>query len=149
MRELAAKNLRSSFPRVVYVTLAFLVLCVAAFAQTDGKADPKAKKEKKNEIPVTRLTIEVTAGESSKPVANASVYVRYGEGHTFLLHKHKEAELDLKTDQDGSVKVPEVPRGKVMIQIIAPGWHTFGQWYDLDKEEETIEIKLAEPHHWY
>lgn len=86
--------------------------------------------------------------DQGKPVGNASVYVRfYTEGG--LLHHDKLAELDLKTNQDGSVKVPPIPQGKVLIQVIAKGWHTFGQWYDVDKDEESIEIKLEPPPHWY
>ena len=57
--------------------------------------------------------------------------------------------MNFKTNQDGSVKIPEIPQGKVLIQVIATGWHTYGKWYDLEKEEETISIKLARPPHWY
>ena len=88
-------------------------------------------------------------GDSGKPVANASVYVRY-DVPGGLLHKDKLAELDLKTNGDGSVRVPAVPQGKILIQVIAPGWHTYGNWYDLEgKEEDSVEIKLDPPHRWY
>jgi hypothetical protein len=34
--------------------------------------------------------------------------------------------------------------------VIAPGWHTYGKWYDLEgKEEDSVEIKLDPPHRWY
>ena len=88
-------------------------------------------------------------GDSGKPVANASVYVRYDVPGK-LLRKDKLAELDLKTNGDGSVRVPAVPQGKILIQVIAPGWHTYGKWYDLEgKEEDSVEIKLDPPHRWY
>ncbi len=88
-------------------------------------------------------------GDSGKPVANASVYVRYDVPGN-LLRKDKLAELDLKTNGDGSVRVPAVPQGRILIQVIAPGWHTFGKWYDLEgKEEDSVEIKLDPPHRWY
>ena len=47
------------------------------------------------------------------------------------------------------MKVPAIPQGKIMIQVIATGWHTFGKWYDMDKEEESVAIKLEPPPHWY
>ena len=98
--------------------------------------------------PTVKLRIEVK-GDSGKPVANASVYVRYDVA-SGLLHRNKLAELDLKTNGDGSVRVPAVPQGKILIQVIAPGWHTYGKWYDLEgKDEESVEIKLDPPHHWY
>ncbi|MGB9068647.1 MAG: carboxypeptidase-like regulatory domain-containing protein [Candidatus Acidiferrales bacterium] len=83
-----------------------------------------------------------------QPVSNASVYVRYNEQGSFL-HHDKLAELNFKTNQEGSVKVPEVPQGKVLIQVIAKDWHTFGKWYDMDKDEETVSIKLEPPTKWY
>jgi hypothetical protein len=83
-----------------------------------------------------------------KPVGNASVYVRfYQDGG--LLHHGQLAELDLKTNNDGTVKVPPVPRGKILIQVIAKEWHTFGKWYTVEKAVQSITIKLQPPPHWY
>jgi hypothetical protein len=65
------------------------------------------------------------------------------------LHKDKLAELSFKTNEDGSVKVPAVPRGKILIQVIAKGLHTFGKWYEIDKDQDTIAIKLEAAPRWY
>jgi hypothetical protein len=92
------------------------------------------------------MRIVVTGDD--KPVSNASVYVRYNEPGG-LLHHEKLAEMNFKTNLDGSVKVPEVPRGKILIQVIAKGWHTFGKWFDIDTDGQTVEIKLEPPPHWY
>ena len=96
---------------------------------------------------MTKLRIHVLT-DAGKPVPNASIYVRFNTEGGFL-HHDKLAEMNLKTNQDGSVKVPEVPQGKILIQVIAPGWHTYGKWYDINKDEDTIEIKLVPPPHWY
>lgn len=99
--------------------------------------------------PTTKLKLLVLDDEG-KPVGNASVYVRfYAEGGNFIHHDEKLAELDLKTNNDGTVKVPPVPRGKILIQVIAKDWHTFGKWYDLKKPVQSITIKLQPPPHWY
>jgi hypothetical protein len=112
--------------------------------------DPKAKKKKEaDDPPESKLHITVVSAENGKPVGSASVYIRYPEGKTFFLHKDKEAEENFKTNQDGSLKVPSVPRGKILIQVIAPGWHTYGKYYDIDKDEMEIQIKLEKPPHWY
>jgi len=102
---------------------------------------------KSAEPAMTKLKIRVTS-DTDKPIANASVYVRFYESGGFL-HKDKLAEMNFKTNQDGSVKVPEIPQGKILIQVIASGWHTYGKWYDVDKDEEAITIKLVPPPHWY
>jgi hypothetical protein len=115
---------------------------------TQDQQGPADKKDQKStQTGMTRLKIRVTT-DADKPVANASVYVRFNTSGGFLRHD-KLAEMNFKTNQDGSVKVPEIPQGKVLIQVIATGWHTYGEWYDIDKDEDTITIKLAPPPHWY
>jgi len=133
----------------------FLLPASVAFCQTSsadkpapsGQSSPQDKKESKStDSTIVKLRIMVTGGE--KPVGNASVYVKYNEP-SGLFHREKLAEMSFKTNEDGSVKVPEVPRGRVLIQVVAKGWHTFGKWYDIEADGQTIEIKLEEPHHWY
>jgi hypothetical protein len=155
-----------SFARLIHpALLAICLWCVpAAFAQTDHSSQPSSSDEsssakqgqsgdadksdqKSSESATTKLRVIVTTPED-KPVGNASVYVRFNTAGGFLRHD-KQVEMNFKTNQDGSVKVPEIPQGKVLIQVIATGWHTYGKWYDLEKEEETIPIKLARPPHWY
>jgi hypothetical protein len=143
--------------------LALAVACLpaqAAFARADSgpsssrsqssdadKSSSSGKKDKNSEPPTVRLRIEVT-DPKDKPVGNASVYVRFNQT-SGVLHKDKLAELNLKTNEDGSVKVPEIPQGKILIQVIAKGLHTYGKWYDIEKDEETVQIKLEPPPHWY
>lgn len=114
-------------------------------ASADKSSD--SKDSDKSDSTTTRLRIEIT-DPNDKPVANASVYVRFNQTGG-PLQKDKLAELNLKTNEDGSVKVPGIPQGKIMIQVIAKGWHTFGKWYDINKSEETVQIKLQNPPHWY
>jgi len=137
--------------------VAGLLCAPLSFAQTnspppsdtqDQQGTTTEKKDDKSAEPaMTKLKIRVKT-DSDKPIANASVYVRfYTAGGAW--HHDKLAEMNFKTNQDGSVKVPEVPQGKILIQVIAAGWHTYGKWYDVEKEQESIEIKLVPPPHWY
>src|ERR1700758_5854270 len=111
----------------------------------DKPADSK-KDSKPSDPTTTRLRIRVTADD--KPVGNASVYVRFPVAGG-IFHKDKLSELNLKTNEDGSAKVPDIPRGKILIQVVAKGWKTFGKWYEIDSETMTVEIKLEPPAHWY
>jgi cytoskeletal protein RodZ len=142
--------------RCAALLAAGVLWAAAGFAQTDNpnsasspdQSETKAQKDQNSSEPrTTKLRIRVTT-KDDKPVANASVYVRFYESGGFL-RRDKLAELDLKTNQDGSVKVPEIPQGKILIQVIAKGWHTFGKWFDVQKDEETIAIKLEPPPRWY
>jgi hypothetical protein len=118
-----------------------------ANATSDHPAAKDDKAQDSTDIPTVKLRILVT-GNTDTPIGNASVYVRYNTSGGFL-HHDKLAEMDLKTNQDGSVKVPAIPQGKIMIQVVAPGWHTFGKWYDIDQSAQVISIKLEAPPHWY
>lgn len=111
-------------------------------------AQSKDDKAKKSDDPATvKLKIRVT-GTNDKPIGNASIYVRFNESGG-IFHKDKLAEMNFKTNEDGSVKVPDVPQGKILIQVVAKGWHTYGKWFEIDKDEESVEIKLEPPPHWY
>lgn len=128
--------------RYLLGTLA-LLWPLGGLAQT---ADKEKEKPAKQEA-ITRLRIQVTAGEKDAPVENASVYVKYQEERT--LARDKKIEMNLKTNRDGLARSPDLPRGKVLIQVVAPGWKTFGQWYELEETEQTIKIKLQKPPRWY
>ncbi len=121
-----------------------------------SKVDPSKANALKNELKsdkdsktpaVTALRIEVTAGDKDTPVDSASIYVRFLEVHK--IGRDRMIEMNVKTNREGVVKVPRVPRGKTLIQVIAAGWKTFGHWYDLDQAEKTIKIKLEKPPRWY
>lgn len=94
-----------------------------------------------------RVTIEVTGGDKETPVENASVYLKYVQEHKLI--KDKKYELNVKTNRDGIAHVPDAPTGRVLIQIIAEGWKTYGRWYDITDSKEPIKIHLEKPTKWY
>ena len=108
-------------------------------SDSKGKPDPAAN--------VVHLTIVVTNGEDKKPVDSASVYVKFVQARR--LGKEKKIEMNLKTNLSGVCHVPEIPRGRFLVQVIAPGWKTFGEYYEVDQAEQTINIELARPPKWY
>ena len=139
MVKVGSQNMKKFFLILLFLGL---VLPIAAVAQ-DKSPDAKGK----SASDTVRLTIVVTAGEEKKPVDSASVYVRFVEGRKFA--KDKKIEMNLKTDVSGVCHSPEIPQGKILIQVIAPGWKTFGEYYDVNEPERTINIELAHPPKWY
>jgi hypothetical protein len=131
--------------RLAPLALSGILIATTALAQSATKETKEVKQEK--EHPVTSLKIVVTGGDKDLPVSNASVYVRY-EQPRFLLSPEK-IELDLKTDLEGIAKVKDVPRTRIMIQVVKGGWRPFGEYYQLTKDEQTIPIKMLPPAHWY
>jgi hypothetical protein len=101
------------------------------------------------QTPMTRLTVRVT-NDSDRPVDRASVIVRFIQGRNYLkLGKQIRTSYELRTNQEGEATIPPIPRGKILVQIIAKGYQTFGKTYDVDEEAKTIEIKLNPPQKQY
>ena len=126
------------------VSFLILLFVMAAHGQ-DKDADAKAKAG--NDSKDVRLTIIVTGGEDKKPIDSASVYVRFVEQRK--IGKDKKIEMNLKTNQSGVCHVPVIPPGKFLVQVIADSWKTFGEYYDVNQSEQTININLARPPKWY
>lgn len=114
------------------------------FAQQDQQ--PLTKKQQAPS-PENRITIIVTGGDSEKPVENASVYVKTVQEHSVL--KNKKFEVNVKTNQSGIAHVPDAPLGRILIQIVADGWKTYGHWYDITDAKQTIKVHLDRPPKWY
>jgi hypothetical protein len=126
-----------------FISLA--LICPAATVGQDKTPDSKAKSDAP--AAAVHLTLIVTAGEDKQPVDSASVYVRFAEAK--VLTRNKKIEMNLKTNLSGVCHVPEIPSGKILIQVIAPGWKTYGEYFDVDQAEQTINISLVRPPKWY
>ena len=79
--------------------------------------------------------------DNNKPVRNASV----------ILHPvnkdgtQAKGGFQLKTDNDGKTVSEGIPYGPLRIQVLAPGFQTFGDDYEVNKPEMDIEIRLKRP----
>jgi len=128
------------------VLVAALALCAGAREQTVQEPDA-AKAHTRNADAASRVTIEVSGGDKDSPVENASVYLKYVEERK--LKKDKKVELNVKTNRDGTAHIPEAPTGRVLIQVVADGWKTYGRWYDITEAKQTIKVHLEKPPRWY
>lgn len=123
----------------------FLAGTISAQNPHSSSCTPKTAAPKSD--PVTRITIEVTGGDKETPVENASVYFKYIEEHA--IRKNKKLELNVKTNRDGTAHVPDAPMGRVLIQVVAEGWKSYGRWFDVTDPKQTIKIHLERPPKWY
>lgn len=98
----------------------------------------------------TRIQIHVT-NQRGKPVDRASVIVKFVSGRPLKTLGLKKARLswELKSSQEGMAKIPSIPKGKILIQIIAKNYQTFGETYDIDEDERTVDIVLKDPQAQY
>ena len=139
---------RMSLRRTVAICLAGLALGtvqVVLSAQNTPAGAPNAQGSKSDRT--SHVTIEVSGGENDTPIENASVYVKYIEERKIL--KDKKVELNVKTNRDGAAHIPGAPMGRVLIQVVADGWKTYGRWYDINEAKQTFKVHLEKPPKWY
>ena len=126
---------------------ASLALVRPVVAQNPASSSPEPKSGSPKPDPQARITVEVTGGEQETPVENASVYFKYIEEHK--IKKNKTMELNVKTNREGVAHVPDAPLGRVLVQVLAEGWKTYGRWLDITDPKQTIKVHLERPPKWY
>lgn len=123
---------------LVLATLA--TVSVAAFAQ--DSAPDSAKRGRKYKAPPATSHVEVTVlrATTGKPVENASVIFHP------LEDGRNAGNMELKTNDEGKATIDLLTTGSdVRVQIIAPGFQTYGEDYKVDKDNMAIEVKLKRP----
>jgi hypothetical protein len=93
------------------------------------------------EGPMSELRFVVVKDYNGKPVRNAAVVLHP------VTRKGKQAMggLELKTDNDGRTNIDGIPYGPLRVQVLAPGFQTFGEDYQINKPEMQITVKLKRP----
>src|SRR5580692_818536 len=115
-----------------------LALCfVGALAIEAGAGDKRSQYD----YPVSALSFVVLKDDNGKPVRNAGV-VLHSVGKN---GKQDRGGLELKTDAEGKASFEGVPYGKLRVQVLAPGFQTYGEDYEVNKPTMEITIKLKRP----
>jgi hypothetical protein len=99
----------------------------------------------------TKITV-VVKSLAGRPIDRAEVILRWkanAKHPRASFGRNLRTQFEERTDQDGTITFPGVPQGSIQIQINAHGYQTFGQIYDVDDEEKTVEIKLNPPQQQY
>jgi hypothetical protein len=94
--------------------------------------------------PTSKITVTVTKATNGKPVENAAV----------IFHPIKngkdEGNLELKTNEEGKAVIEVIPIGDtVRLQIIASGFQTFGEDYEITTDTKDINVKMKRPDRQY
>jgi len=114
--------------RFLGALLILIALTMPAWAQDDDG-------------PTASVKVVVLREATGKPVKNARV----------VLHpvnrkgKQTKGEMDLKTDDEGRAGVDGIPYGSVEVQVLAPGFRTFGEDYEVKQSSLEITVKLKRP----
>jgi len=91
------------------------------------------------------LSFVVLRDYNGKPVKNASVIMH----PVSKKGKQERSGFQLKTNSEGKTNFDGVPYGMLRVQVLVPGFQTFGEDYDINKPQMEITIKLKRPQDQY
>jgi hypothetical protein len=116
--------------RAALLGLILVWLATSALAQKDADNEPTAT-----------MNFLILKDDNGKPVRNASVIMHPVNSHG----KQERGDLELKTDPEGKSSFEGIPYGKLRVQVLAPGFQTYGEDFLIDREKMDLTIKLKRP----
>jgi len=97
----------------------------------------------------TVISVQVK-NDYGKPVQNGSVILDFLSGHDpKKFGARRKIHWEVRLNLQGGASFPSIPQGKVRVQVIASGYQTFGQNFDVDEPTKTIDVKLNYPQKQY
>ncbi len=120
--------------QLVCCGLLILSMVGVAVAQRDKTEDPTAV-----------LDFLVIKDDNGKPVRNAAVIMHPVSANG----KQNRGDLELKTDADGKASFDGIPYGRLRVQVLASGFQTFGEDYEVNRDKLSFTIKLKRPQGQY
>ena len=92
------------------------------------------------------LTVVVTDAETGRPINQARLTLEFTEpGDPSKLKRSKKLSYSAKTNVQGHYKFPSLPKGTIRLIVTAERHQTFSKEFELEKENEAIEVKLKKP----
>jgi hypothetical protein len=119
---------------MIFGLLSVFALLGTATAQRDEAEEPTAV-----------LNFVVVKDDNGKPVRSAAVIMHPVNTHG----KQSRGGLELKTDADGKTSFDGIPYGTLRVQVLASGFQTFGEDYEVDRAKMDFTIKLKRPQGQY
>jgi hypothetical protein len=117
----------------VGVLLAALIVVTSAGAQRDV------------DEPTAVLNFLVLKQDNGKPVRSAAVIMHPVNPRG----KQGRGGMELKTDPEGKSSFEGIPYGKLRVQVLAPGFQTYGEDFEVNQPKMEITIKLKRPQGQY
>src|SRR5215471_8373902 len=131
-----------SFPRSLWSRIAFVCISALVAASSLLAQDSPMKRGRKYKPPpeTSKITVQVTKKFNGKPIMNAAVIFNpFKDGKDI-------GNLEVKTDPEGKATIDIIPTGSlVRVQVIANGFATFAEDYQVDESVRDIAIAMLRP----
>ena len=119
-------------------TLAFLLSLFALLGAAVAQKD-------KDDEPTAILNFIILKEDNGRPVRNAAVIMH----PVNTRGKQGRGGLELKTDAEGKTSFDGIPYGKLRVQVLASGFQTFGEDYEVNQGKMEFTVKLKRPQGQY
>jgi hypothetical protein len=123
---------------IIRSTLAGALLIICLIGTAAAQRDP-------NPEPTAVMNFLIVKEDNGKPVRNAAVIMHPVNAHG----QQSRGGLELKTDPEGKTSFDGIPYGKLRVQVLASGFQTFGDDYDVNQAKMDLTIKLKRPQGQY
>lgn len=120
----------------------WMLACLLSLFALLGVAS--AQKDKEDE-PTAILNFIILKEDNGKPVRNAAVIMHPVNPRG----KQGRGGLELKTDAEGKTSFDGIPYGKLRVQVLASGFQTFGEDYEVNQGKMEFTVKLKRPQGQY
>src|SRR5713101_7757025 len=124
---------------VVRFAVGALAVAIAALTLTTSVA------AKKPQEPLATVNFVVVRDENGKPIRNAAVVLHPVKADG----KQERGGIELKTDPEGKATYDGIPYGKMRLQVLAPGFQTYGDDFDVSQATQNITVKMKRPEKQY
>jgi hypothetical protein len=121
------------------ILIAGTVLAVVAMAS------PAVAQKDKDVEPTSVVNFLVIKDDNGKPVRNAAVIMHAVNSKG----KQERGDMELKTDPEGKTNFDGIPYGMLRVQVLAQGFQTYGEDFDVEKPKMDFTIKLKRPQGQY
>lgn len=100
-------------------------------------------------VPETSVIVRIK-NTHDKPVNNAEVILDFlGSRQIHKLGKRQQVHWEVHSNQEGVARFPPVPQGTIQIQVVAKGYQTFGDKYEIETDSKGIDVTLNPPQPQY
>jgi len=114
--------------------LAMLLMAGVAVGQKDTAEEP-----------TSWIHFSVVKDDNGKPIRNAAVVM-----HSVTVKgKQERGGMELKTNAEGKAEFDGIPYGMLRVQVLAQGFQTYGEDFDIEKSNTEITVKLKRPQGQY
>jgi hypothetical protein len=119
--------------------VAVVAALAAALVAASGAA--WAQQDDEDEGPISNMHFVVVRDFNGKPIRNAAV----------VLHpvtkggKQAKGGMELKTNDDGKASIDGIPYGPLRVQVLAPGFQTYGEDFRVNKADMEVVVRLKRP----